>query len=141
MAVDGGGDGCGDGSHGSTMGLVLLGEMAGYWCGSHHDGMAVNLREWHRGDCYHGDAAVSAILRGQWANRCPFSTLTPSGKNVGCPRAERLVPLSENPTGARRNSFQDSEKLPENFICPQRPGRGPDKVATALRSATPSHCT
>lgn len=52
MAVDGGGDGCGDGSPGGTMRLELLVETAGCRCG-----VAVNLRARHCGDRYPGDAA------------------------------------------------------------------------------------
>lgn len=126
MAVDGGGDGCGDGSQGGTMGLV---ETAGCRCGA-----AVNLRAQRCGDRYPGDAAgvthpagtackeVLLLLANTVWEECWLS------QSWECWSLYLRTPLH-------------SEKLPENLICPQRPGRGPDRVAAAPRSATPSHGT
>lgn len=49
--------GCGDGSQGGTMGLVLLAEMEGCGWDSHGDRAVVNLRAGRCGSHRHGDAA------------------------------------------------------------------------------------
>lgn len=130
--------GCGDGSQGGTMGLVLLAEMEGCGWGSHRDGAVVNLRAGRCGSHCHGDAAgITYPVRAVCKQVLLLHTSTVWEECwVG-----RLVPLFKNPTAARCSSFQESEKLPENLFCPRRAGRGPGRVAAAPCSATPSHRT